>query len=427
MKQRLKQQKKIALAITPLLQSQIKLLNLPGIKVREKLNEIILEFCEEEKSKDFILFKDIVFEDRFKSLIGLNDYTSRDLLQNKEDDVRRKLLDQLFLLNIKEYEISIGEYLIDSIDENGRLDANLDYQDLIAYILESYDLTVSKQDIDRVLKQIQNLEPIGCGYRNIFESLNIQSDYLDVSEQEKLEIKKILKEISNNKLKIANVDQKFIKILKKLKFIPCNQNGINEVSYIRPDLIVKEISDNLEVILNDSFLIESLSQKIKNRIKQSKSVKKDESLSFINGFERRQSTLLIVGKYIISEQTHYLLHSGELRPLSLKDISQKIGVSESTISRVVKSKYIEFKNQNIAICSLLEKKVNLRSSDTKSTSPQQLQKMIRKIIENENKSNPLSDNKIKKYLEEEYKVTVARRTVSKYRKKAEILSTRQRT
>ena len=426
MKQRLKQQKKQTLVITPLLQSQIKLLNLSGLNIREKLNEIILEFCEEEKSKDFILFKDIVLEDKYRGTLGLSDSISKDLIQNEDDDIRVKLLDQLYLLSLEEYEISIGEYLIDSVDENGRLDTSLDYQDLISYILESYNLIISIEDIDGILKQIQNLEPVGCCYRNILESLNVQTEHLEINENEKSDIKKILREISEDKLKIANLDPKVINILKKLKFNPNSQRNISEISYIRPDLVVKEISDNLEVLLNDSFIIESLSEKVKNNIKQSGSIKKEESLSFINGLERRQNTLLIVGKYIISKQSRFLLHSEELKPLSLKDISQTTGVSESTISRIVKSKYLEFKQKNIPISSLLEKKVNLRSSDTKSTSPSQLEKLIGEIIENENKSKPLSDSKIKKYLEEEYKVTVARRTVSKYRKKAQILSARQR-
>ena len=114
MKQGLKQLSKHSLALTPLLQSQIRLLSLPGREVRISLNELIGEFCEEEKSKEFFLFKDIVLGDQYNYLFQKrNQPLEYDNLLSKEKDIKDVLLDQLYLLNIKEHEISIGEYLID--------------------------------------------------------------------------------------------------------------------------------------------------------------------------------------------------------------------------------------------------------------------------------------------------------------------------
>ena len=426
MKQGLKQLPKQSLALTPLLQSQIRLLSLPGREIRMSLNELIKEFCEEE-SKEFFLFKDIVLGDQYNYLLQKrNEPQEYEYLLSKERDIKSILLDQLYLLNIKEHEISIGEYLIDSINNDGRLDINLEFDDISLFVHESFNLQVGKKEIEKVLLVIQNLEPVGCGYRNILESLMIQTDNLEIEDKEKLIIKKYLKEFSDEDKGLTNLDPKIESFLKQLNFNPCNQTDSNEVSYIRPDLITIENTGKLEVTLNDTFLIESLTHKLKSSVKKTSSIKKNEALSFINGLERRQKTLLEVAKFIVSKQEKFLLSSKELLPLSLKQIAKSTGVSESTVSRIVRFKYLQLPNRNIPLSSLLEKKVTLRSSGGKEISPNQLTKLIIKIIVDEKKSEPLSDQKIKKYLQEKYKVSIARRTVAKYRQQAQLLPSRLR-
>ena len=426
MKQGLKQLPKQSLALTPLLQSQIRLLSLPGREIRMSLNELIKEFCEEE-SKEFFLFKDIVLGDQYNYLFQKrNQPLEYEYLLSQEKDIKSILLDQLYLLNIEEHEISIGEYLIDSINNDGRLDINLEFDDISLFVHESFNLQVGKKEIEKVLLVIQNLEPVGCGYRNILESLMIQTDNLEIEDKEKLIIKKYLKEFSDEDKGLTNLDPKIESFLKQLNFNPCNQTDSNEVSYIRPDLITIENTGKLEVTLNDTFLIESLTHKLKTSVKKTSSIKKNEALSFITGLERRQKTLLTVAKFIVSKQEKFLLSSKELLPLSLKQIAKSTGVSESTVSRIVRFKYLQLPNRNIPLSSLLEKKVTLRSSGGKEISPNQLTKLIIKIIVDEKKSEPLSDQKIKKYLQEKYKVSIARRTVAKYRQQAQLLPSRLR-
>ena len=426
MKQGLKQLPKQSLALTPLLQSQIRLLSLPGREIRMSLNELIKEFCEEE-SKEFFLFKDIVLGDQYNYLFQKrNQPLEYEYLLSQEKDIKSILLDQLYLLNIEEHEISIGEYLIDSINNDGRLDINLEFDDISLFVHESFNLQVGKKEIEKVLLVIQNLEPVGCGYRNILESLMIQTDNLEIEDKEKLIIKKYLKEFSDEDKGLTNLDPNIESILKQLNFNPCNQTDSNEVSYIRPDLITIENTGKLEVTLNDTFLIESLTHKLKTSVKKTSSIKKNEALSFITGLERRQKTLLTVAKFIVSKQEKFLLGSKELLPLSLKQIAKSTGVSESTVSRIVRFKYLQLPNRNIPLSSLLEKKVTLRSSGGKEISPNQLTKLIIKIIVDEKKSEPLSDQKIKKYLQEKYKVSIARRTVAKYRQQAQLLPSRLR-
>ena len=427
MKQGLKQLPKQTLALTPLLQNQIRLMSLSGNEIRKSLNQIVKEYCEEDRSKEYLLFKDLVFEDRFNNFLQTRNQPLE--YQNEipqEKDIKATLLDQLYIENLEEYEILIGEYLIDSINKDGRLDNNLDYEDVSLFVYEALNFKVGKKEIEKILFIIQNLEPVGCAYRTVLESLLIQTDHLEIRNEEKKIIKQFLQKFSKEKVDVSNLSPQIKKVLQKLKFNPCIQLDLDEISYVRPDLVAIENSNKLEVTLNDPFLIESLTQKIKTFVKSSSSKKKKEALSFINGFERRQKTLLEVGKFIVSKQEKHLLSSKALIPLTLKQIATSVGVSESTVSRIVKSKYLQLPKRNMPLSSLLEKKVTLRSSEGKEVSPSQLKKLIKTIIQIEKKSEPFSDQRIQKFLKEKYKVSVARRTVAKYRQEAQILPSRQR-
>jgi len=427
MKQGLKQLPKQSLALTPLLQNQIRLMSLSGNEVRKSLNQIVEEFYEEDRSKEYLLFKDLVFEDRFNNLLETRNLSRQN--QNEiphEKDIKATLLDQLYIETLEEYEILIGEYLIDSINKDGRLDNNLDYEDISLFVFEVLNFKVGKKEIEKILFIIQNLEPVGCAYRNVLESLLIQTDHLEIGNEEKKIIKIFLQKFSREKVDVDNLSPQIKKGLQKLKFNPCAQQDLNEINYVRPDLVAIENSNKLEVTLNDPFLIESLTQKVKTFVKSSSSKNKEEALSFLNGFERRQKTLLEVGKFIVSKQEKYLLDSKALTPLTLKQIATSLSISESTVSRIVKSKYLQLPTRNTPLSSLLEKKVTLRSSRGKEVSPSQLKRLIKKIIQLEKKSEPFSDQRIQKFLEEKYKVSVARRTVAKYRQEAHILSSRQR-
>jgi len=427
MKQGLKQLPKQTLALTPLLQNQIRLMSLSGNEIRKSLNQIVKEYCEEDRSKEYLLFKDLVFEDRFNNFLQTRNQPLE--YQNEipqEKDIKATLLDQLYIENLEEYEILIGEYLIDSINKDGRLDNNVDYEDVSLFVYEALNFKVDKKEIEKILFIIQNLEPVGCAYRTVLESLLIQTDHLEIRNEEKKIIKRFLQKFSEEKVDVSNLSPQIKKVLQKLKFNPCIQLDLDEISYVRPDLVAIEISNKLEVTLNDPFLIESLTQKIKTFVKRSSSKEKKEALSFINGFERRQKTLLEVGKFIVSKQEKHLLSSKALIPLTLKQIATSVGVSESTVSRIVKSKYLQLPKRNMPLSSLLEKKVTLRSSEGKEVSPSQLKKLIKTIIQIEKKSEPFSDQRIQKVLKEKYKVSIARRTVAKYRQEARILPSRQR-
>ena len=169
-----------------------------------------------------------------------------------------------------------------------------------------------------------------------------------------------------------------------------------------------------------------LMDKIMTSVNNSSMETKQEAKSFLKGLERRQKTLLLVTEYLVKHQTNFLNEKGNLIPITNRQVASSVNVSESTISRIVRSKYLQLPTKNILLSSLLEKQVNGRSGDLRRLTPKELIQIIRKLVADENKSHPLSDEKIKKLLKAKYEVGIARRTVSKYRLQANIGSTRER-
>ena len=127
MKQSLRQKQKLSVKITASLGNQIKLLSLSGFEISSKLNDLIDDYFDEDDKK-IAHFKDEYLIDRYKNVLYQgNDYQNI-LTEELDSDIRQKLLQQLELTSLKEAENLIGEYLIDSVESNGRLDPEINYE-----------------------------------------------------------------------------------------------------------------------------------------------------------------------------------------------------------------------------------------------------------------------------------------------------------
>ena len=133
-----------------------------------------------------------------------------------------------------------------------------------------------------------------------------------------------------------------------------------------------------------------------------------------------------VGDFILKKQQFSLVKGEDLLPLSIKDISASLDMSESSVSRIEQSKYLQLPNKIIPLSSLLQKKVNTDNKNQIEISPNKLIKIIKEIVFSEEKSSPFSDENIKLILREKFKIEIARRTVTKYRKEANIMTSKQR-
>ena len=418
MKQSLNQKQKTSLTLTPLLQKQIKLLTLNGQSIREEFNTLLDEYDDDEDTS-FKHFRDELLIDQYRNFLRDSSNTNLRVERIEFQDLRSSLLEQFVLLNLRESDYLIGEYLIDSIEPEGRLDPEIDYDDIKLLIYDSFGKEISDSEIEKVLCKIQELEPEGCGYRTITESLTIQIQNLDLEEETKTLAIKAIQNINLQKITLESLDTSIQNIIKGLNFSPGLKLESNDVSFIKPDLIALLKDNEWFVSLNDSYMPKALLERISNNLLESNSNKRVEVKSFLRGLERRQKTLLLVSEYLVKKQADFLNNKSNLVPITLLEIAESLQISKSTVSRIVKLKYIQLPDKLISLSTLLQRKVNGRSGGI-DTSPLELEKLLKKLISEEKRQNPRSDEKLRCILKESYSINIARRTIAKYREKINI-------
>ena len=427
MKLSLKQKQKLSLNLTLNLQKQIELLSLSGLEIRSDLEDLISEFCKDSDNKKLTYFKDEIRTDKLRQSLNPDlENNFYELLIDPEKDLHEKLLEQLMISPLKEYETLIGEIIIDSILDSGRLDPELEYNDIKRMVKEDFNLTVDDKKIEAIIKLIQNFDPPGCAFRSIEESLRVQVANLGLAKKEYEEkIMKSLNSLLNQEISKEELDPDIKNQIEKLNLNQGLNFGSNKNLYVRPDLIAFSNKDAWQVSLNDDFMNKELIEIIIAEIESSKNEKVVEARSFLKGLEKRQQTLFLVGQFIINKQNQYLNKDSDKKPIVNKEIAKALAISESTVSRIVRNKYIQLPDRLIALKELLQKKVN-KSEDGKDVTPQELKQYISEFISKENSNKPLSDESLKNILSSKYQIKVARRTITKYREEAGIGSTRVR-
>ena len=425
MKQSLKQSQKLALKLTANLGNQIKLLSLSGFEISSKLNELIEEYCD-ENDKKISIFKEEYLSDKYRNAIYKKESEYKlPGTSFEESSLRDNLHDQLELEPLDQIQMLVGEFIIDSVEENGKLDPHFNYDDVRRIIHEDFGTYVSDQGIDKVLRIIQNLEPPGCAYRNIKESLIAQINNLDANKSIKETLLNYLDKLIENELSIEDLPSNIRDNFSKLTLNPASGFGETSKIYIRPDLLAIQKSGTWHVSLNDEFLTKELMEYVTDKVDSTENKKKFEYKSFLKGLERRQQTLLLVAQYIIEAQTDFLNGIAGKKAISNEEIAEKLNINPSTVSRIVRNKFIQFPDRISALTNLLERRVNRRREGNDVTIDD-LEYLIDEIINEEDKSHPLSDQDLTGVLRDRLGIILSRRTVAKYRGNLNIPSSRER-
>ena len=424
MKQSLRQKQKLSLNITNSLGKQIKLLSLSGFEISTQLNDLIDDYFEEDDKK-VAHFRDEHLIDRYRNVLNIGNDFTQPLSANNEEDLQQNLFNQLELTPLDEVQNLIGEFLIDSVESNGRLDPELDYLDIKKIIAEDFNVEISDKDIDSVLRIIQNFDPPGCAFRNINESLLIQIENLEIGTKEKNDLISILKNLIDGTIEIEELTESLKNNLSKLSLNPAGSFGQTTQNYIRPDVIALNQKNKWMVSLNDEFMSKELIEKINSKVESSQKEGWHDSKAFLKGLERRQQTLLLVSEYLIEAQENFLNGESGKRAVANKEIAEKLNISPSTVSRIVRNKYLQLPDKVIQLRELLEKRINKLNSGRDVTT-EDLKFLLEQMVLNEDDSNPLSDENIKSALEENFEVYVSRRTIAKYRLELDIPSSKQR-
>lgn len=440
------------LVMTQNMQQSIKLLQMSLHDLREYIgNEYsenpILEVneepnsCENEMSEpQEIDHKKIIeefyedYRDNTEKIYSKEEETSPLNFIEKSISLKEFLYEQLGEINVDPYIINICKYIIESLDVRGYLEIG------IKEIAE--ELNIPQEDAEEALEIVQELEPFGIGARNIKECLLIQSKKLNILDEiiEKM-INEHLEHIASNKYdlvgKMLNISpreaQRYGDTIKKLE--PKPSRGFytgDEVNYIIPDAEIKNIDGEFFIIMNEGVLpnltISKTYKQIleKNQDTETSAYVKDkinQAMFLIKSIEQRKNTLYKVLECLIIKQKEFFLKGREfIKPLTLKEVADYIKMHESTVSRAVKDKYVLTSFGTIKIKSLFASGVNNSNQDMATL---QIKNVIKRVIDEENKNKPLSDQVISEILAKD-NMKISRRTVAKYREELGIKSSSMR-
>ena len=346
-------------------------------------------------------------------------------------DITDDLITQIDTSNLDEKSKLIGKEIVFNLDKNGFLDIELEL------IADNHNVDV--EEIEQIRKEVMELNPEGVGSKDLKEYLTFQigdsntlsnkivENYFDdFINQDKDKIKQQINCTDKE------IDEAF-SLISDQNFSPILDNDLG-IENVLPDAIVKEKEDKWLILINDRLLNKyQISQDYLDAAMNSNSSKEEKTFlknhisdaqNILDTLNYRSNTLKDVIEQILLVQGNFLSNKSEfLNPLKLEDIANKIDKDISSISRVVKNKYIDTPIGLISLKSLFSNALTKKSGKTASTN--ELKKVMLEIIDAEDKKSPLSDSDIVEKLNEK-DFLIARRTVAKYRKLLDIKNVNQR-
>ena len=366
-----------------------------------------------------------------------------------EESLEEHLMTQVNELNLSDDDKLIAEYIVGNLDSNGWLARST--SGIADDITFGADVEVEREDVERVLKLVQRLDPPGIGARTLRECLLIQvRQKPKTPELEKLEtlIDNYLEELGLShydkvcsRMGITPEELKqLLGALRKLHPKPGNgySSGLSDVrrNQIIPEFEVEIDEGKIMVTMPNRIpeleIATDLSGDIDKFAAKDKSVKNfyDSANRFIAILKRRQEKLMLVMKSIIKHQTAFFLSGDDnlIVPMKYKDIEKDTGLDQSTISRICggdKGKYAMTPWGTFKLKDFFSGGLPSGDGGENSVATKAVKNALKEIIDSENKKRPLGDGAIEKLLKAKG-YAVARRTVAKYRVQMGIPDSRHR-
>jgi RNA polymerase sigma-54 factor len=462
----------------------MKLIQLPTQAFEQRLKEELFENPALESGKEEESYEKDEFDnnddyddyegtENIETEINIDEYLSNDetpdykLQANNysdDDDDRESplaesisfhqdLINQLNTFILTDEQRSIAEFLVGSIDDDGYLRRNV--QDIVDDMAFTQAIYTDEKTVEKIVHIIHELEPSGVGARDLQECLLLQLKHKTPTEYVELAIDllenqfdaftkkhydKLLQkyEITQEKLKKA------IEEIEKLNPKPGGSfdSSSRVVEQIVPDFAIRIIDGELELTLNGrnaptlhvSKDYQEMLQTYKDSRDKSHSQKDavqfikqklDSAKWFIDAIRQRQETLFVTMNAIMHLQQDYFLDGEEtkLKPMILKDVADMIGLDVSTVSRVANSKYVDTPYGTKLIKEFFSE--SMKNDQGEDVSTLEIKKILKNIIEEEDKSKPLPDDQLAEILGERG-YPIARRTIAKYRDLLDIPVARMR-
>lgn len=363
------------------------------------------------------------------------------------------LINQLNTFILSDEQRDIAEFLVGSIDDDGYLRRSI--QDIVDDMAFTQGIYTDEKTVEKILHVVHELEPSGVGARDLQECLLLQLKHktptesvdlaIDIIENQfdaftKKHYDKLLQKygISQDQLK------KTIHEIEKLNPKPGGSFAGNSrvTENIVPDFAIRIVDGELELTLNgrnaptlhvskdyqDMLRTYKDSRDKSNQQKDAVQFikqKLDSAKWFIDAIRQRQETLFVTMNAIMHFQQEYFLDGEEtsLKPMILKDIADMVGLDISTVSRVANSKYVDTPYGTKLIKEFFSEA--MKNDQGEDVSTLEIKKILKNVIEDEDKSKPLPDDQLAEILKEKG-YPIARRTIAKYREQLDIPVARMR-
>lgn len=410
--------------------------------------------AQEQSSKDEdVDIKDYLPDDDYsgyKMQGDGGDDEDREMPIPMASSLHEQLMSQLDFLGLNEHQYNIGKQLVGSIESDGYI--RRDLESIVNDLAFSQGIETTVEEVESILKKIQTFDPPGIAARDLQECLLLQLDRMDNGHDIDVAVaKKIITECYDEftkkhyqkiQKKLDTEDEDFVRdaveLIVKLNPKPGGGGASSMVKnqYIIPDFILTNNNGKLELALNsknapelrisrsytEMFRAYDKSDKKDKKLKEAVSFVKqklDAAKWFIDAIKQRQQTLLRTMKAIVDFQYDFFLEGDEskLKPMILKDIATMINMDISTVSRVASSKAVQTDFGIYPLKYFFSEGIATDSGE--EVSSREVKQIIKEIIEKEDKSKPLSDDKLEKILNEKG-YNIARRTVAKYREQLNI-------
>lgn len=424
----LQQKQMLKMVMTTELRQAIELLQLSTYELLQYIQD-----QAEENPFIELIEKDYSRQTDYDNRLGKNsadsDVDPLEFVVNNEKSMHEYLLEQIGWLPLGEKEYKIVHYLILNINEHGYLMVN--EQEIME------QLHIDENALAQAKSVLHQLEPKGIGARDLTECLTMQAEekypedsllltlishYLQPIADKQWH--KIAKELNITLLQVKECVEKIQTLHPK----PATCLSNVRIEYVQPDIYIDkdEKSGAYTIQLNDYYIPKvHFNQHFSNKLSTSK-----ELLNYVSGhfkkyewlqksIEQRRTTILKIMNVIIKHQQSFLREGlRALKPLTLKDVAEEIGMHESTVSRATANKIVQTPVGTFELRHLFSTK--LATSEGDNASQTKVKSILADLIEKENKYKPLSDQKIADLLKAKKGVVISRRTVAKYRDELQI-------
>lgn len=457
----------------------VKLLELPTVELEERIHSEILDNPALEEGRDMPEHEEeghTEYADDEEGTTGSNEDLSLGDYSNEDDIPDYKLQehnrsregvaeeipfsdavsfyeilnDQLRMQELTEEQREIADYLVGSLDDDGLLRKSM--ESILDELAIYRGIYTTEEELEHLLKVIQDFDPAGIGARSLQECLLLQIQRKADSPLKQIELEIIGKYCDEftrkNKERIMQrmgiSEEQYNEAAADLtKLNPRPGSSLGEVmgknmQQIIPDFIVEAYDDGTialslnnrhvpELRLSRAFT-ELLDEHTRNKENQSKASKDalmflkqkvDAAQGFINAVKQRQHTLLTTMQAIIDLQRPFFLEGDEslLKPMILKDVAERTGLDISTISRVSNSKYVQTNHGIYSLKYFFSD--GYTTEDGEELSVREIKRFLKECVDGEDKNKPYTDDELAEMLKDKG-YPIARRTVAKYRQQLNI-------